>query len=119
MEKNKDIGDFLPLTSVAFEIMIALADEDRHGYGIMLEVERRTGGTTNIRPGTLYRAISRMVETGWVEDAHNPAASDNDDERRHYYRLTTLGRRIVTAEAERLASAVASARAKQLLSRNA
>jgi DNA-binding PadR family transcriptional regulator len=109
------VARHLPLTPVEFEIMLALADAERHGYGIMLEVDRRTGGTVRLRPGTLYRAINRMLQTGLLEETAERPDPSLDDQRRRYYRPTTLGRCVATAEAERLAGAVRDARAKQLL----
>lgn len=105
---------FLPLTPVAFEVLVSLADAARHGYAIMQEIEDR--GAIRIRPGTLYRAISRLVSQGLIDETAGPADPD-DDERRKYYRLTARGRGVVAAEAERLAAQVATARAKQLLGR--
>jgi DNA-binding PadR family transcriptional regulator len=99
---------FLPLTAVVFEILLSLADRDRHGYDVMQEVERRTGGQIVLHAGTLYRALSRVLDQGLIEelDEQDPA----DDERRRYYRLTPLGRAVARAEAARLASQVTAAR---------
>lgn len=109
-----DVLRHLPVTSVEFEIMLALADDDRHGYGIMLEVEERTGGSVKLRPGTLYRAVDRMLEAGFIAEVPNrPVATE--DQRRRYYRLTHLGRRVAAAEAGRLEMIVRSARSKKLL----
>lgn len=110
-----DPRGYLPLTPVAFEILLALADAERHGYGVLLEVERRTGGSVKLRPGTLYRALNRMLETGLVVEAAARPDRALDDERRRYYRLTQLGHEVAAAEARRLARAVESARAKKLL----
>ena len=109
-----------------FQVLLALAEEDRHGYGIMQEAERLSGGEIHIEPGTLYRALHRMLEAGWVAEAgrrpppssaaRNMARADHD-ERRRYYRLTPLGRRVASAEAERLARLVAAARTSRLLTR--
>ena len=116
---HNDVSHYLPLTSVSFEILLALADTERHGYAVMQEVERRTEGVTSLRPGTLYRAINRLLESGLIEESHERPAEGEDDERRRYYRLTTLGRDVASAEAARLAAAVESARDKKLLQRNA
>jgi DNA-binding PadR family transcriptional regulator len=105
--------DFLPLTPTVFEILLALADGQRHGYAIILEVERRTGGGVELRPGSLYRALHRLIRQGLIlESEERP---DEDDERRRYYSLTSLGRRVARAEARRLARAVEGARQKRLL----
>jgi len=104
-----DVDRFLPLTPVVLEIALALAAGERHGYEIMQEVERRTSGQIVLHPGTLYRALSRLLEQGLIEElAERP--SDEDDERRRYYRLTTLGQAVARAEVERLAGQVLAAR---------
>ena len=115
MADDLNFDDVLPLTAVVFEILIALADSDRHGYGIILEVERRTDGGFRLRPGSLYRALNRMEEDGWVEEVHPEDPAESDDPRRRYYRLTAIGRRIAAAEAERLQGVLASARDKHLI----
>jgi DNA-binding PadR family transcriptional regulator len=116
---RQNVDSLLPMTPVVFEILVALADEDRHGYAIMREIEERTGGATKLRPGTLYRAVDRMLGLGLIEESDVRPDPRYDDERRRYYRLTSLGRLAVSAEAERLAGAVASARAKKLLRKGA
>jgi DNA-binding PadR family transcriptional regulator len=101
-----------------FHILLALADRDRHGYGIMQEVELRSAGTVRLGPGTLYGAVKRMLAAGLIEESANRPAAANDDERRRcYYRLTSLGRTIASAEAERLAALVRIAEAKRLVGR--
>ncbi len=109
---DKTPEDFLPLTPQEFQILLSLADQDRHGYGIMQEVEARTGGELRLGPGTLYGAIKRMRGPGLLEEAEERVEGD---ERRRYYRLTALGRAVAVAEANRLASLVAAARGKRLL----
>ncbi len=111
--------DLLPLTPAVFHILLALAGEERHGYGIMQDVARQTSGALQLGPGTLYGCLKRMLAAGLVEESGerpDPSLSDSsrDDERRRYYRMTALGRRTVRAEAERLAGAVAAAKAKRL-----
>src|SRR5688572_5288449 len=106
---------FIPLSPVVFEILLAPSGEERHGYGIMQEVEERSGGSTRLRPGTLYRAVARLVEDGLLEESDERPAPDQDDERRRYYRLTTLGQKVTAAEARRLANLVRSARARKVL----
>ncbi len=104
----------LPLTPVAFEILLALADGEQHGYRIMQEVESRSGGRVALHAGTLYRALARLLESGLIDELDERPAR-GDDERRRYYRLTPLGIAVAKAEADRLASQVASARARRLL----
>lgn len=115
MNEPRDFRDHLPLTDPVFHIMLALAERQRHGYAVMLEVERRTAGAVKLRPGTLYRAISRMSEAGLLEEADTRPAPELDDERRRYYRLTDLGRRVAAAEARRRATEVEWARDVKLL----
>ena len=105
---------FLPLTPPVFHILLALADEERHGYGIMLDVASQTNGALDLGPGTLYGCLKRMLASGLVEESGERPDPDLDDERRRYYRMTDLGRRAVRAEAQRLADAVAAARAKRI-----
>jgi DNA-binding PadR family transcriptional regulator len=102
---------------VEFQVLLALAGEERHGYGILLEAARLSGGETELEPGTLYRALHRMLAAGWVAESARRPAANLDDERRRYYRITPLGRRIASAEAERLARLVAVARTNRLLTR--
>jgi len=109
--------EFLPLTPAMFHILLALADKERHGYHIMREVDERTSGSVKLGPGTLYGSIKRMIADGLVEELHERPDPELDDERRRYYRLTDLGFRVATAEAQRLEQMVRSARAKKLLPR--
>ena len=103
------------LTPAIFHILLALADGERHGYGIMQEIAAMTGGAFRIGPGTLYGSIKRMLAEGLiVETAERPDPA-LDDERRRYYRLTELGERLARAEAARLARVVQAAQAKRLL----
>ncbi len=99
-----------------FLILLALADQERHGYGIMQEVEERSAGSVRLGPGTLYGAIKRLLAAGWIEESPNRPTSKNDDERRRcYYRLTRQGRSIAVEEAERLAVLVQVAESKRLV----
>ena len=106
----------LPLSEAAFEILLALSDRQRHGYAILKEVERRTEGRVVLHPGTLYRGLNRMLAQGWIEELDERPDPELDDERRRYYRITTLGKEVAGAEAKRLASQVAAARARKLVS---
>ncbi len=116
MTKISRPQDLLPLTPPVFHILLALAGEERHGYGIMLDVADQTGGALDLGPGTLYGCLKRMLGAGLVEESDERPDPALDDERRRYYRMTDLGRRVVRAEAQRLANAVSAARAKRLLS---
>src|SRR5919202_4836137 len=108
-------GDMLPLTPAVLHILLALADEERHGYGIMKEVERRTEGQTRLGPGTLYGSIKRMLADGLIEESDERPDPELDDHRRRYYRITDFGRWVAGAEAERLSGLVSTARARRLL----
>ena len=99
-----------------FHILLALADKERHGYDIMREVDERTEGKMRLGPGTLYGSIKRMLNDRLIEELDERPDRALDDERRRYYRLTDLGRRVAVAEAERLEKLVRSARSKKLLS---
>ena len=114
-----DPESFLPLTPAAFHILLALADGEKHGYGIMREVTTQTEGKMRLGPGTLYGTIKRMLADGWIEESDERPDPELDDERRRYYRLTDLGQRLARVEAERLASLVSVARAKRLVGRTA
>lgn len=105
--------DFLPLTPAQFYILLALAERDLHGYGIMQDVKTRTKKAVSLAPGTLYTALDRMIERGWIEEVAAPNVGD--DERRKVYHLTDFGRRMAEAEARRLADTVQDARALGLL----
>ena len=107
--------DFLPLTPAIHHILLALADQDRHGYAIMQEVEQLTGGNTRMGPGTLYGTIKRLLASGIVEEADERPDPELDDERRRYYRITRLGAQVLEAETARLATLVGAARAKRVM----
>src|ERR1035438_8594915 len=106
MTKPQSPHEVLPLTPPVFHILLALADEERHGYGIMQDVARQTNGALQLGPGTLYGCLKRMLAAGLVEESDERPDPALDDERRRYYRMTALGNRAVRAEAQRLTSAV-------------
>jgi DNA-binding PadR family transcriptional regulator len=106
MPKSRPPQESLPLTPPVFHILLALADEERHGYGIMQDVAQQTDGALLLGPGTLYGCLKRMLAAGLVEEAEERRDLALDDERRRYYRMTPLGKRMVRAEAKRLAGAV-------------
>ena len=106
-----DADALLPLPPAAFHILVALADEDRHGYAIMQDVTARTGGELKLSAGTLYRSIQRMLEQGLIAEITARPAPELDDERRRYYRVTPFGRAVAKAEARRLAQMLKLARA--------
>jgi len=102
----------LALTPPVFHILLALADEERHGYGIMQDVARQTGDALQLGPGTLYGCLKRMLAAGLVEESEERPDVELDDQRRRYYRMTALGRSTARAETRRLAGAVSAAKAK-------
>jgi len=112
---DSDPADFLPLTPVAFEILLSLAEGEQHGYSIMRAVEERTGGGMEVHAGTLYRALNRLLSQGLLVELEERPAPELDDERRRYYRMTPLGAQVLRAEARRLERQVVAARARRLL----
>jgi DNA-binding PadR family transcriptional regulator len=100
----------LPLSSAALHILLALAGEDLHGYGIMQEIERQSEGIYKVGPGTLYDNLEKLIQGGWVQEL-GPRRGD-DDPRRRYYRLTDAGQNILRAETARLAQVVREARSR-------
>ncbi len=120
MEKiTSEPQEMLPLTPAVFNILLALADGERHGYGIMKEVEEQTQRQMRMGPGTLYGTIKRMFAAGLIEESDERPDPELDDERRRYYRLTEFGRRVASAELERLSNLIRVARAKQLVGKTA
>ena len=112
MAKDNPAPEMAPLTPPVFHILLSLAGEERHGYGIMQDVAEQTDGALQLGPGTLYGCLKRMAAAGLVEESDERPDPTLDDERRRYYRMTALGRRVVRAEAKRLAGAVTVAMAK-------
>jgi DNA-binding PadR family transcriptional regulator len=115
--KSFDPAPYLPLTSPMFQLLLALADGEKHGYAILKEVQRRTDGKVRLSAGTLYALIKRFVEEGLIVESDERPDVALDDERRRYYRLSENGRAVAVAEAERMEEAVAQARAKLRLRR--
>lgn len=115
MPEPDPVEELLPLNPPVFHILLALAGGDGHGYGIMQEVEERTGGRMRLGPGTLYYSIRQMLGHGLIEECGEPPGVDAADERRRYYRVTERGRAAATAEARRMAELVELARARDVL----
>ena len=105
----------LPLPPATFHILLALADDDRHGYAIIQEVAVRTGGELKLSAGTLYRSIQRMLEQGLIVETRDRPAPELDDERRRYYRIAPFGTAVARAEARRLTHLVKLARVSGIL----
>jgi DNA-binding PadR family transcriptional regulator len=107
-------GDFGLLTAMEFEILLSLAGGELHGYAIIQDIRERSSGTLTVRAGTLYRAISRLLDAKLIAETERQAKK-NDDERRRYYSITRLGRQAAAVESERLARQLDTARARKLL----
>lgn len=110
---TKSPESFLPLTPVAFEILLALAEGERHGYDVMIEIERRSAGRISPNPGTLYRALDRLVQEGLLASA----VRSSDGEHRRVFSVSPLGRAVAAAEAARLSDQVVAARSVRLFKR--
>jgi DNA-binding PadR family transcriptional regulator len=104
----EDLSPYLPLSAATLHVLLALASEHRHGYGIMQEVARQSEGQYKLGPGTLYDNLQKMMNQGMVEEAQSP--SDNDDPRRRYYKLTRFGRAVLAADVTRLEGVVRRAK---------
>ena len=114
MDRSRGIDERLPLRRVEFHILLSLAAGERHGYGIIRDIEAR-GETSVPDVGTMYRALARMLEAGLIEAAARQLAPDSGDERRNYYRITNAGMRLARAEARRLEALMQAARSGGLL----
>jgi DNA-binding PadR family transcriptional regulator len=110
---NDDPQTFLPLKTNWFHILLSLAAEEQHGYGIMQEVLDRTGGKVHLWPATLYGTLARLIENGLIAESEERPAEELDDARRRYYKLTRLGRRMLDLESQRLEDLVNVLRAKR------
>lgn len=115
--RRRDPESLLPLTPGMFQVLIALADGEKHGYAIIKEVARRTAGDVALSAGTLYTIIRRFVQEGVLVESDARPDPALDDERRRYYRLTGFGRDVARAEAARMETALGMARAKNLIPR--
>jgi DNA-binding PadR family transcriptional regulator len=111
---NSSLVPGQPLTPAVFHILLALVDGDKHGYAIMKDVENQTAGHLKLGPGTLYGTIKRLLAANLIVETDERADPELDDERRRYYRLTALGRKLAQEENQRLAQAVKVARLKRL-----
>ena len=104
-----------PLTTPVFQILLSLVDEDLHGYAIIQDIAERSGGEVRLTASTLYAAVKRLLDAGWIEELAERPRAAKDDPRRRYYRITRLGREAARAEARRLERLAGMARAKRLL----
>lgn len=111
-----DPRDFLPLKPVDLQLLLALSDEDLHGYGLVQAIGERTEGLIALEPGNLYRIVKRLLDDGLVAESERKPVDDGE-ERRRYYRITTLGHRVLAAELRRLDQLVRTAQARALVTR--
>ncbi|HYW46575.1 MAG TPA: PadR family transcriptional regulator [Bryobacteraceae bacterium] len=116
MKKPRSPESFLPLKPHWFHVLLSLANQEQHGYGIMQEVLDRTGGRVRLWPATLYGTLKRLIDEEIIEESASRPAPELDDARRRYYRLTRFGRRVLSAESERLEDLVRVIRAKRGIS---
>jgi DNA-binding PadR family transcriptional regulator len=110
-----NVPSFLPLRPIEFQILLSLSGGERHGYGMLRDASERMGAAVQWGVGTLYRALKRLVDQGLIEATDRRPAADEDDERRNYYQITTLGRQVARAEAERLELLVRAAKSSGVL----
>ena len=113
MKRDPSAEDFLPLKPHWFHVLLSLADQEQHGYGIMQEVLERTGGKVRLWPATLYGTLKRLLDAGLIDESVDRPSPEIDDARRRYYRLTALGRRVLAGESERLEDLVRVIHAKR------
>ena len=119
MQKKQPLAEsFLPLKPHWFHVLLSLAEQDQHGYGIMQDVLARTGGKVRLWPATLYGSLKRLIDEGLIEESGERPAPEHDDARRRYYRLTALGRSVLEAESERLEELVSVIRLKRRVMTN-
>lgn len=114
MALRDDVSSHLPLAPELFHILLALVEEERHGYGLVKEVERATDGRIRLAPSPLYRKLKRLMEQGIVAESERRPAPELDDERRRYYKLTAAGERLLRAEARRLVALVGEEQVRRL-----
>jgi len=110
-----DADRLLPLKPVMFQVLLSLADGERHGYGITQDIAARTAARMRIEPGNLYRSLRTLLDEGVIEESEKRPAPDLDDQRRRYYRITPFGRRVAAAETARLEALVAEAKGKRFV----
>src|SRR4051812_2431474 len=104
-----DPRSLLPLRPVDFLLLLALVEEEQHGYALAQRIDESTDGLVRLEPGNLYRVIKRLVDDGLIAPSNRRPAADRDDERRRYYKITAAGARVTAMEAQRLRTILASA----------
>ncbi len=113
--RTRDVDEHLPLKPVDFLVLMTLAREERHGYGIVTDIAEQTNGRIRLVPGNLYSVLQRLQNCGFLAESHRRPAPDLEDQRRRYYAISTLGRRVLSAEAERLRGLVGVAESMGLI----
>ena len=113
-KKNRadEVAALLPLKPQDYHILFVLLDDERHGYGMVKEIERQTDGRVRLEAGNLYRSVRRMIREGLIAETDRRPAPESDDERRRYYRITDMGKAVVAAETDRMRDLVAAAEAR-------
>jgi DNA-binding PadR family transcriptional regulator len=111
--RTSAVDRLLPLKPVAFQVLLSLAEGERHGYAITQEIAGRTHAGMRLEPGNLYRSLRTLLDDGLIEESGRRPLAAEDDERRRYYQLTPLGRRVAVAEIERLEALLADAKGKR------
>ena len=115
-DRSHEIAALLPLKPQDYQILFVLMDGERHGYGMVKEIDRQTGGQIRLEAGNLYRSVRRLIKQGLIAESDRRPAPDSDDERRRYYRISGFGRQVVAAETERMRAVVAAADARLAVS---
>ncbi len=117
MQPDQDAREFLPLPSASFHVLLVLAEGEKHGYGIMREVEQISDGAVRMGPGTLYGTLKKLLEIGLVVESGERPDPQMDDQRRRYYRITGLGERVAAAEVHRLSTMIERSTLRRLTPR--
>ena len=115
-KRVEEVAALLPLKPQDFHILFVLLDGERHGYGMVKEIDRQTDGQIRLEAGNLYRSVRRLIKQGLIAESDRRPAPESDDERRRYYSVTEFGRQVVTAETDRMRSVVAAAKARLAVS---
>jgi len=116
LDRAHEVAALLPLKPQDYHILFVLLDGERHGYGMVKEIDRQTGGQIRLEAGNLYRSVRRLIKQGLIAESDRRPAAESDDERRRYYGISEFGRQVVTAETDRMRALVAAADARLALS---
>ena len=116
LDRAHEVAALLPLKPQYYHILFVLLDGERHGYGMVKEIDRQTGGQVRLEAGNLYRSVRRLIKQGLIAESDRRPAAESDDERRRYYGISEFGRQVVTAETDRMRDVVAAADARLAVS---